>query len=208
MSSGATWIAVAIDDIEPIDWRGTGIIWRPVRRALGADIVGMAAFTAQHTGEIVVEPHTEVDDGRDHQEVYVVIRGSARFTIDGAEIDAPAGTLLRVEPQAHRQAIAIEPDTAVLALGGESTFKPGGSEWIERARPHIHANPAQAREIIDDLRRELPGDAAVDVGEALLAVGQGDLPRARAIVWQLIKNLPQLRGAIEHDPDLRAFLVD
>jgi hypothetical protein len=150
---------VAIDDVEQIDWRRTGISWRPVRRALGIDIVGMGAFTAEQPGEILIEPHTEVENGRGQQEVYVVIRGKARFLIDGAEVETPAGTLLRVDAQAHREATAVEADTTVLALGGESTFEPSASEWIERARPHLRSDPSQASEIINDLRRELPGTA-------------------------------------------------
>ena len=45
----------------------------------------MAAFTAARPGEVVIEPHREVDDGRGQQEVYVMIRGAARFVIDGTE---------------------------------------------------------------------------------------------------------------------------
>jgi len=111
---GDAWIAVTLDEVEPIDWRRTGITWRPVRRALGTDIVGLGAFTAERPGEVVVEPHNEADDGRGQQEIYVVLRGKARFVIDGSEVDAPAGTLLRVDPQADREAIAIDPNTAVL----------------------------------------------------------------------------------------------
>jgi hypothetical protein len=200
VDSGAAWKAV----IEQIDWRRTGITWRPVRRALCTDIVGLAAFTAERPGEVVIEPHNELRDGRGQQEVYVVIRGEARFVIDGTEVGAPAGTLLRVDPQADREAIAIVADTAVLAMGGEST--PSASEWIERARPHIRTNPSRAREIIDDLRRELSGDRGIDVGEALMAAGQGDEPRARAIVAQLVSDLPHLREVLEDDPDLRGLL--
>jgi mannose-6-phosphate isomerase-like protein (cupin superfamily) len=197
---------VALDEVEQIDWRRTGITWRPVRRALGADIVGIAVFTADRSGEVVVEPHTEVDGGRGQQEIYVVLRGKARFVIDGTEVEAPAGTLLRVDPQAHREAVATEAGTAVLALGGESTFEPSASEWIERARPHIRANSSRAREIIEDRRRELPGDRGIDAGEALLALGQGDEPTARAIVGHLVKDLPHIRKVLAEDPDLRALL--
>ncbi|MGH2889506.1 MAG: hypothetical protein ACRDNJ_07750 [Solirubrobacteraceae bacterium] len=50
MDSGDAWRAVALDEVESIDWRRMGITWRPIRRALGTDIVGMAAFTAQRPG--------------------------------------------------------------------------------------------------------------------------------------------------------------
>lgn len=206
MDSGDTWRAVALDEVESIDWRRMGITWRPIRRALGTDIVGMAAFTAQRPGEIVIEPHAEIDDGRGHQEVYVVIHGKARFVIDGTELDAPAGTFVRVDAPAHRQATAIEAGTAVLALGGECTFQAGASEWIERARPHIRTNPSRAREVLEDLAQARPGDRANDVGVALLAVGQGDESKARAIVARLVAEVPQIREVLAHDPDLRDLL--
>lgn len=166
----------------------------------------MAAFTAKQPGEILIEPHTEAEGGRGQQEVYVVIRGKARFLIDGSEVETPAGTLLRIDPKAHRGATALEVDTAVLALGGESTFEPSASEWIERARPHLRLDPSQASDIIDDLRRALPGDRGIDVGEALLAVAEGNESKARSIVAQLVAELPELRSVLARDPDLRGLL--
>jgi hypothetical protein len=206
MEHAERWTALGLDEVDPVDWRRTGITWRPIRRLLGAEIVGMAVFTAERPGEVVVEPHTEVDDGRGHQEVYVVLRGAALFLIDGTQVAAPAGTFLRVEPQAHREATARKPDTAVLALGGESTFEPGASEWIERARGYIRSDPPRAREIVEDLRRQLPGDRAIDVGEALLAVGRNDESHARTILAALINDAPQLREVLDSDPDLRDLL--
>lgn len=208
MRSGEAWSAVELDDLEAIDWRGSGITWRPVRRVLDTNIIGIAAFTAERSGELVIERHTEVDDGRGHQEVYIVLRGRARFVIDGIEVEAPSGTLLRVDPQARREAVALEAHTAVLALGGEATFEVSGSEWIERARPHIRTDPARAREIIDDLRRERPDDRAGEVGEALLAIGTGNERRARAIVAELCDGRPELREVLAKDPDLGALLPD
>lgn len=205
-AAGERWAAVSLDEVEAIDWRRTGIRWHPVRQALGADIAGMAVFTAAHPGELVIEPHTEIDDGRGQQEVYIVVRGAARFVIDGAEIDASTGTFLRVEPEAHRQAEALLDSTAVLALGGESAFRPSASEWIERARPHIRSNPERARAIVEDLRLALPGDPGIDVGEALLALGVGDEPTARGVVTRLVDEMPELRTVLASDPDLRPLL--
>lgn len=199
---------MAFDEIDPVDWRRTGITWLPIRHLLGADIVGMAVFTAERPDEVVVEPHTEVQDGRGQQEIYVVLRGAVRFLIEGVQVDAPAGTFVRVEPDAHREATATQSGTAVLALGGDSTFEPSASEWIERARAHMRSDPPRARQIIEDLRRQLPGDRAIDVGEALLAVGRNDQPRARFIVAALLKESPQLRGVLDADPDLRDLVPD
>jgi hypothetical protein len=53
-----------------------------------------------------------------------------RFTLDGEVLDVPAGTLIAVEPHVHREAVAIDPDTAVLAFGGPPTFQPAGHEYM------------------------------------------------------------------------------
>jgi mannose-6-phosphate isomerase-like protein (cupin superfamily) len=53
------------------------------------------------------------------EELYVVLRGRATFTLDGREVDAPAGTLVHVhDPTVARTAVPAEPDTAVLAISG------------------------------------------------------------------------------------------
>jgi hypothetical protein len=160
------WRALTLDDVEAVPWRGTSLTWRPLRAALDTRIVGMGAYTAASVGQDVVEGHTESDDGRGHEEVYVVLRGRATFTLDGASVDAPAGTFVAVsDPSVHRRAVAAEPDTAVLALGGPPTFEPSPSEWIERARPLAGSDPARARALLAEalaMRPELRETLAVD----------------------------------------------
>jgi quercetin dioxygenase-like cupin family protein len=197
------WTAIRLDELEAIPWPGTELTWRPVRHPLGARIVGMGAFTAERAGQEVVEAHRESEGGMGHEEVYVVLRGRATFTLDGDELDAPAGTFVRVEPAVHRHAVAVEPGTAVLALGGRPEFEPSSSEWIERARPHIRSDPERARAIVDDLRAQRPGSPGVPIAEALLAAGAGDDAAVRAALSAVD---PRYRGALRADPDLGPFL--
>ncbi len=54
-----------------------------------------------------------------HEELYFVVSGHAMFTINGDEVDAPAGTFVFVrDPGAKRKAVAKEAGTTVLAAGG------------------------------------------------------------------------------------------
>jgi cupin domain len=124
---------------------------------------GAAGFVGREPGDLVVEPHTE-EEGRGHQELYVVLRGAARFTLDGETLDASAGTLIVVEPHVHRGAVAIDADTAVLAFGGPPTFVPAGHEYMARVRGDKLAarrwlDEAVARE--PELRREAESDASL-----------------------------------------------
>ena len=121
---------VALDEIpraaEPCD---PSLDWRPVRHHLGVSAFGVNAFLAAAAGDRVVELHDERDVG--HEELYVVVRGAARFTIDGAQHEVPAGSVVLVAPSSVREAFATAPDTAVLVIGGA----PGShavSEWEAR----------------------------------------------------------------------------
>lgn len=193
------WAAVRIDELEAIPWPGAETTWRPLRQAIGARIVGMGAYTAERAGQDVVEPHRETEGGMGHHEVYVVLRGRATFTLDGEALDAPAGTVVRVDPEVHRHAVAAEPGTAVLALGGHPAYEPSSSEWIERARPHIRSHPERARAIVDDLRAQRPNSPGIMIAEALLAVGRGDAAVAREALSAVD---PKYHSSLLSDPDL------
>ena len=171
-----------------------GVRWHPIRPLLGVRAMGVAAFSAREAGETVVEPHDEDADGRGHEELYVVIGGAARFTVGGDEVDAGPGTLVLVRPGTHRAAVATEPETLVLAVGGPPTFEPAGSEWLELARPHFESDPERAAALLHRGTGEIPTSAAIPFGRALLAatLGRDD----DALEW--------LREAIARDSRLRA----
>ena len=119
---------VHLDDVERIPGPGT-LTWLPVRATLDIRAFGCNAYVAGREGEDVVEPHTE--EGGDHQELYFVARGLARFTVDGEQFDARAGTYVFIpDPKSHRHAVAAEAGTTVLSFGGPPTFEP--SEWEGR----------------------------------------------------------------------------
>jgi hypothetical protein len=206
-TEGDGWRALALDEVEAVPWRGTELVWHPVRQALGARIVGMGGYTAERAGQIVIEGHTESEDGLGHEEVYVVLRGRATFTIDGAELDAPAGTFVAVtDPGIHRRAIAAEPGTAVLALGGPPVFAPSDSEWIERARPHLRSDPERALRILDELRTVRPVGPVAEVADAFKALARGDDERAREALAALLERRPDLREVLADDEDLEPLI--
>ena len=108
-----------LDEVDGIPVFGT-LVWKPVRKTLGVTAFGINAYTAANAGDEVVEDHTEEQLG--HDENYLVVSGRATFTVDGEEVDAPAGTLVHLDdPSQRRSAIASEAGTTVLAIGG----KPG-----------------------------------------------------------------------------------
>jgi mannose-6-phosphate isomerase-like protein (cupin superfamily) len=98
---------------------------------------------AEQAGQDVVEPHRESEGGMGHEEVYVVLRGRASFTLDGEALDAPAGTVVRVDPEVHRHAVAAEGGTTVLALGrgDEAAARERLSAADPRYREALRADP-------------------------------------------------------------------
>jgi quercetin dioxygenase-like cupin family protein len=138
-----------VDDLESLPINQGEFVWRPVRRRFGITAFGTNAYTGDK-GSRVVEEHSERDG---HQELYVVLRGHATFTLDGDELDAPAGTLVFVRPGTKRTAFATEDGTAILAVGAKEgeifspspwedvfaayTYAEGGD--LERGRTEIRA---------------------------------------------------------------------
>jgi quercetin dioxygenase-like cupin family protein len=138
--SERSYEVVALDDLDRIPVGEHGLVWRPVRRRLGIEAFGVNAYTVDEAGQEVVEHHDETGTGAGkHEELYVVVRGHARFTLDGEEVDAPAGTFVFVrERSVKRGAHAVEPDTTVLALGG----KPGEAFQVSPWEYYFAAIPA------------------------------------------------------------------
>ena len=105
--------------------------WKPVRRYFGIGSFGANLFRATRPGDILTEHHTEVEGaGAHHEELFVVLCGRATFTVDGEEIDAPAGTFVHVpDPTVMRGAVAREAGTALLAVGAEPGVVYTPSDW-------------------------------------------------------------------------------
>jgi hypothetical protein len=129
-----------IDELDRIPVGRHGLLWRPVRRRLGIEAFGVNAYTAEEAGQEVVEHHDETGSGAGkHEELYVVVRGKATFTLDEEKVDAPAGTFVFVrDRKVRRGAHAEEAGTTVLALGG----KPGEVFQVSPWEYYFAAIPA------------------------------------------------------------------
>ncbi|HEY0389422.1 MAG TPA: cupin domain-containing protein [Gaiellales bacterium] len=90
--------------------------WHSVGEQLGIRGFGVNANEADAGRELVV-PHTETEYD-EQEELYVVVRGRARFTCDGETVELGPGGLLFVEHAVPREAVAVEDGTLVLCVGG------------------------------------------------------------------------------------------
>jgi tetratricopeptide (TPR) repeat protein len=211
-SEGAGWKAVALDEIEAVPWRDTDLVWRPVRGALGTRIVGMGGYTADRAGQVVIEGHTESDDGLNHEEVYVVLRGRATFTLDGDEVDAPAGTIVYAQPNTRRGAVAAEDGTAVLAVGAKPgvVFEP--SLWEEIFAANAYADKGEldkGRKLIADLLAEHPDSWQGYYNAACLEARAGDKEQAFGHLERAVSLEPEkVREFAANDSDFDSIRDD
>jgi tetratricopeptide (TPR) repeat protein len=145
-----------VDELDELPVNNGEFVWRPVRRRFGINAFGSNAYTAEKAGQRVIEEHSEKDG---HEELYVVLRGRATFTLDGEDRDAPAGTLVFVRPGTRRGAIAAEDGTAVLAVGAKAgeIFEPSPWEGIFAAFSLIETGDAErGRELIREAVAKKP----------------------------------------------------
>jgi tetratricopeptide (TPR) repeat protein len=136
-----------VDDLDRIEMP-EGFVWRPVRRRFGIRAFGTNVYSAREQGAQVVEEHTE--NQLQHEEIYLVLRGRALFTIDGSEHELGPGQLVFVrDPSLRRGAVALDADTLVLALGG----KPGEAYRVSAWEAMFAAVPAARAERWDEAIR-------------------------------------------------------
>jgi len=129
-----------IDELEAIEMP-EGFVWRPVRRHFDIRAFGVNAYTAREVGGQIVEEHSESQ--LRHEEIYLVLRGRARFTVDGNEHELGAGQLVFVrDPELRRGAVALDEESVVLALGG----KPGEPHKVSAWEAMFAAVPAAREE--------------------------------------------------------------
>lgn len=116
MTGSAAGVA-ALDELPGQRW-DNGTEWRPVRHQLGIGAFGAGVWLGGAGVELIEEHTEEVEDADGHEELYLVLRGRARFTVGGEEIDARAGTFVAVpDPSVARSAVAEADGTAILAVG-------------------------------------------------------------------------------------------
>jgi tetratricopeptide (TPR) repeat protein len=187
--------------------------WATIRAHLGIEAFGVNAWTASEAGQDVIGEHDEVtgsDPGR-HQELYVVLEGRAAFTVDGEDFEAAPGTLVFVrDPAAKRKAVAVEPETTVLAIGARAgeAFTP--SKW-ERSAPAFGFFATKeydkAYDVLAEVHQENPDDAGVLYN---LACAESMLGRTDDALGHLEQSLTEerFRDAAKTDTDFDPIRED
>jgi hypothetical protein len=111
--------------------------WYPIQHHLGFAAFGVNGFGGA-AGTRLVAQHDETQSGQ--EELYVVIKGAARFILDRETFQTSAVSLVAIpDPSVRRSAVAIEDGTLLLAIGASpgsgfaSTWNQANFEQVPRA---------------------------------------------------------------------------
>ena len=185
-----------LDDIDEIsDGRCP---WRPVRHEFGITSFGVNAWTGRESGDRLINEH---DEEGEHEELYLVVSGRARFQLGDDSVDAPAGTFVFARPGLTRTAFAEEAGTTLLAMGGQpgKAYEPEGFELWAPVNPLYeegrYAEAADRAAPLADAHPEYPGLAYNTACVESLA-GRPD------------QAIEHLRRAIEGSERFRTFAAE
>lgn len=178
-------------------------------RSLDIGAFGAAATYQAKAGEDVIGEHDELGPGADGQEeLYVVVQGSAAFTLDGEEIDAPHGTVVFVQPGAKRKAVATSDETIVLAVGGRRgqayRVPPGGelSDFFEHYNKQDYEGALAACHVALE---KFPGNALILYNIACMQsmLGRGD--ESLETLRTALEGWPQFKENAQKDDDFTSL---
>jgi tetratricopeptide (TPR) repeat protein len=200
--------ALRLDELEGIPVFGS-LVWKPVRKTFGITAFGINAYTTAVAGGEVVERHDESTLG--HEEVYAVVAGHAVFTVDGEEVDAPAGTLVYLdEPGQTREAIAKEAGTIVLAIGGvPGAHDVSAWEYFFPALPYLRAGDHEtAKQLIREGLEAKPGHPALLYHLACAEALAGEREAALEHLNAAVAKAERFRDYAQTDEDLASIRDD
>jgi mannose-6-phosphate isomerase-like protein (cupin superfamily) len=175
--------------------------WRPVRHHFGITSFGINAWTADKTGERIINEHDEAEQGDEQEELYLVTRGRAMFELDGERIEAPTDTFVFVRPGVKRTAFAQEPGTTVIAVGGTpgKAYEPSGFEiWAPLAALYEAGEFARAADRGQELIQAHPEYPALLYNVACCESRAG----------RTVDAIEHLRLAIERADRFRTFAAE
>ena len=180
--------------------------WLSLRRPLAVTAFGINAYTARDADSPLIERHDERSSGAGaHQEVYLVQQGHAVFTVDDEEVDAPAGTLVAIDPGSTREARNAAPNTVVVVIGGKpgAAMPPSPFEYWYAAIPaHEAGDHTAAAQTIAEGFEHYPDHGLIHYTYACELALLGRREAALEHLATAFSKDPRIRGWAEDDTDL------
>ena len=184
--------------------------WSPLRKRLGVESFGINAWTGHAAGDKIIPDHDEKPSG--HEELYLVSAGHAVFTVDGEEVDAPAGTVVYVrDPAVTRGASAKHKDTTVVAVGARpgDVYQP--RSWEANAQiPALFdsGEHEKAKEVLTKSLGKYEDNAGILYNLACAEALLGDADAALGHLKSALEAHPDYRESAREDPDFELIRSD
>jgi len=202
------YATVQLGQVEAVEGFG-GVAFKPLRRLLGIEAFGVAAWVAGPGERLVVDHAEEGEDGQ--EELYLVLSGSAEFVIGEEEVVLTAGGCVAVRPGVRRSARAVDANTVVLAVGAPlgRAFRAWGWEYSADALPFWRRGEyAQAAAVYSAALRQYPDSPPLLYNLACCEALAGRRVEALDHLAQAIAILPRMRSHAQTDDDLGSIRDD
>lgn len=158
-------------------------------------------------GATLVGEHDENASG--HEELYIVVAGSARFTVDGEDTDAPTGTVVFVrDPASKRKAVAAEDGTTIVSVGGKAGAAYQPLVWEVNAQVFelfAHDQIEEAKEMVTAALDRFEDRAALLYNLACSEARLGEIEPALGHLEEALAVRPSLNDLARDDTDLDAL---
>ena len=198
------WAIGRIDEIEGA--RG----WAPLRRHFDVGSFGVNAWRAEEAGASLIPEHDETRSR--HEELYVVIAGSATFTVDGQTRAGPTGTVVFVrDPAVRRAAVADEAGTTILSVGAKPGEAYAPLAWEDNYDAvllfQVEDYAGAKQRLLDALGRR-PGDPGHLYNLACAEARLGERDAAIEHLLESVAQEPTYVGNAQADEDLASIRDD
>jgi tetratricopeptide (TPR) repeat protein len=209
------YVFAKLDELEPAPLTAPGATDEgrrryDVRRRYGITAFGVQAYRAPD-GVDVIREHDETLLGEaGQQELYIVLDGAATFEIDGETVEAPAGSLVHVQPTAKRKATATEDGTTILVVGGTpgQAYEPSPEEAGEAFAAYNSGDyeTALAKQLVVVEKR--PEDPVARFNAGCFAARAGHTDEAIEHLGRAVEINERIKELMATDEDLDSIRED
>ena len=214
-ATGKTYVFALVDELEPAPLIAPGATDDgrkrfDVRRRFGITSFGTNAYAAPSEVDVIREHDETLLGEAGQEELYIVLNGAATFEIDGDAFDAPAGSLVLVQPTAKRKAISKEDGTTILVVGatpGEA-YEPAPEEAGEAMIAYGAGDyeTAVAKQLVVVEKR--PNDAVAYFNAACFEARAGQADEAIEHLQRAVEANERIKELIRTDEDLDSIRED
>jgi quercetin dioxygenase-like cupin family protein len=210
------YVFAALDELEPAPLIAPGATDDgrqrfDVRRRFDITSFGIQAFKAPSEVDVIRE-HDEIGPlgAAGQEELYIVLNGKATFEIDGESVEAGAGSLVLVRPEAKRKATAKDDGTTILVVGGTpgQAYEPAPIEAGEAFAAYGKGDyeTALAKQLVVIEKR--PKDPVAYFNAACFEARAGRADDAIAHLQQAVELDERIKELIRTDEDLDSIRED